>query len=870
MHPALVSTQAQERMRGAAVRRSQLPYAPVRLASILMQLAGLMPCAATAQNVVDYFAPDVNGGVGAIAVQTDGRIVAGGGFTMINSQPHNYIARLNHDGSLDPAFVDPNVDGGVDAIVIQPDGKIVIAGAFTHIGVPGRTHVARLNTDGTLDATFVDPNVDGAVYAIAIQADGKFVIGGAFVHIGGEEHFRIGRLNAGGTLDATFTEATTSASSGVVWTLAVQPDNKILAGGETPFAIGQAASSVARLNPDGTLDASFANPMVTQGTFFPEVYVLALQADGKIVIGGDFGSVGGQPRHSLARLKADGTLDSGFVDPNSNGAVGTLAIQPDGRIVAGGNFGMMGGQSFMNVARVNQDGTLDATFRNPGADQSVDSLALQADGDIVVGGHFLDMGAGGRHHIARLNFDGSLDQVLIGFTNGGQVSALAVQDDGSIVVAGAFTSINNAATSGPAIARLSSTGWVDPTYDPNPTAASNAAINSLALQSDGKLIVAGYFTAIGGETRNKIARLNIDGNADAGFDAAQNPNDFISALAVQPDGKIVVGGPFTYISGKTRNHIARLNADGTLDMAFDPDANNGVGAIAVQGDGKLVVAGSFTVIAGQTRNGVARLNPNGTLDASFVDPQVSGGSVSTLIVQPDGKFIVGGFFTMIGGQTQCCIARLNANGSRDATFSANPDNYVEAMALQLDGKIVIGGLFNYVSGQFREYLARLNADGSLDMSYVANADNSVLALALQLDGKLIVGGLFKNVNGEGRQEIARLSTTEPTQQSLTVVGYTHGESAVTWTRAGTGPELTEPPQLSSSSDGQSYAPVGAMPRAGGAWRYSGLALPVGQDFYVRATGRFSSGSLDGSGGVIETAVQFYSLQDDGIFADGFE
>ena len=857
-------------MAGRVVRGSWLRRGLATVASMLLPIVlELMPCACMAQNVIDWFLPDADNTVSALAVQADGKIVAGGAFTSIAGQTRHSVARLNHDGSIDATFADPNLDGAVDALVIQADGKIVVGGEFTHIGAQTRTRVARLNANGTLDATFIDPDADGTIYTIAIQSDGKILIGGAFAHIAGQEHFRIARLNAGGSLDASFTEAVTNSTSSIVWALAVQPDNMIVAAGALPFITGQTLSCVARLHPDGTLDATFVAPVVTQSAS-PEVYAVALQADGKVIIGGYFDSVAGQPRHSLARLKADGTLDSGFGDPNTIGPVGTLALQPDGRILAGGNFNMIGGQSYMNLARVNQNGTLDTTFRNPGADQAVAALALQADGDIVVGGYFLSMASGGRHHIARLNFDGSLDQVLFGFPQNGQISALAVQNDGRILVGGAFTSFENTVISGPAIARVFSSGVVDAAYDPNPTAASNAAVNALALQPDGKAIVAGYFTAIGGQARNKIARLNIDGNADSDFDATQNPNDFISALAVQPDGKIVVGGPFTYISGQTRNHIARLNADGTLDMAFNPNADSGIGAIAVLPDGRLVVAGSFTKIGGQTRHDVARLNTDGTPDMTFVDPEATGGNVSTLVVQPDGKILVGGFFTMIGGQTQCCIARLSANGTLDATFSANPDNYVDALALQVDGKIVIGGYFNYVSGQFREYLARLNADGGLDMTFTANANNVVLALALQLDGKLIAGGLFTTLSGQPRSEIARLEEPELTLQSLEAVSYTAVQSTVTWTRSGDGPELGEPPQLWSSADGQTYSPVGPMQRVGGGWRYTGLALPLGQDFYLRATGRFSSGSLDGSGGVIEAAVQFFSPQDDGIFADGFD
>jgi uncharacterized delta-60 repeat protein len=290
----------------------------------------------------------------------------------------------------------------------------------------------------------------------------------------------------------------------------------------------------------------------------------------------------------------------------------------------------------------------------------------------------------------------------------------------------------------------------------------------------------------------------------------------------------------------------------------------------VQADGKLVVGGSFSTIGGKPRNRVARLNTDGSLDETFLDPGANG-SVSTLVVQPDGKILVGGFFLMIGEQMQCCIARLNANGTLDATFTANPDNYVEAMALQTDGKIVIGGLFNYVSAVFHEYLARLNADGSLDMTFTADASNSVQALALQFDGKLIVGGIFSTLGGKPRAGVARLSEPAVVQQSIDVVGYTGGVGSVTLMRAGAGPEFGAAPQLSFSSDGKSFAPVGSMQPIEGGWRYAGLALPaLNQHFYLRTVGQFASGQLNGSGGTIETTSQLYLENDDGIFAAGFE
>ena len=143
---------------------------------------------------------------------------------------------------------------------------------------------------------------------------------------------------------------------------------------------------------------------------------------------------------------------------------------------------------------------------------------------------------------------------------------------------------------------------------------------------------------------------------------------------MQADGKIVVGGAFNSMGGQTRNGIARLNPDGSLDTSFDPNANREVDSLAVQADGKLVVGGAFSSIGGQPRNDIARLNPDGSLDATF-DPNVTEttgtGAVEALAVQADGKIVVGGVFTSVDGQTRNNIARLNPDGSLDACFDPN-------------------------------------------------------------------------------------------------------------------------------------------------------------------------------------------------------
>src|SRR5437899_8961708 len=188
-----------------------------------------------------------------------------------------------------------------------------------------------------------------------------------------------------------------------------------------------------------------------------------------------------------------------------------------------------------------------------------------------------------------------------------------------------------------------------------------------------------------------------------GFDP--NANDSVYVAVVQPDGKILIGGNFTTLSPNggaavTRNHIARLNPDGTLD-AFNPNANGGVNAIAVQADGKILAGGTFTNVGGQTRNYIARLNPDGTLDA--FNPNANG-TVLSIAVQADGKILAGGSFIHIGRQTRNFIARLDPTTSQADSFDANADNWVDAIAVQADGKILAAGDFSVTNRLSRQTL----------------------------------------------------------------------------------------------------------------------------------------------------------------------
>ena len=269
----------------------------------------------------------------------------------------------------------------------------------------------------------------------------------------------------------------------------------------------------------------------------------------------------------------------------------------------------------------------------------------------------------------------------------------------------------------------------------------------------------------------RLAACNADGSLDSSFNPAANAD--VYALAVQADGRILVGGNFTTLGGQTRRFLARLNANGTLDTSFNPAPGNMVYCLAVQGDGKILLGGAFVSVGGQTHHRIARLNADGTLDTTF--NAGASNTVYSLAVQTDGKILVGGAFTTLGGQTRNYIGRLNADGTLDTAFNPGAGGNVYALAIRADDRILVGGYFTTLAGQSRTALGLLNADGTLNTNFNAGVGASysatVWSLALQSDGKVLLGGFFNNIGGQARirsggsmpmARWTRLSTRGPT------------------------------------------------------------------------------------------------------------
>lgn len=365
--------------------------------------------------------------------------------------------------------------------------------------------------------------------------------------------------------------------------------------------------------------------------------------------------------------------------------------------------------------------TLDNTFNvGEGPDDRVLTIAAQSDEKILIGGQFNKFNNGPNLSIrlVRLNNDGSLDENFT--TNGviGQIYKILIQNDGKIICIGGQRNawpFNNVG-----VVRLNQNGSLDSTFDMKGAGFNNSVIHGV-LQPDGKIIVCGMFTQFNGNTQNRIARLNADGTLDATFNVGSGLNMEARTMALQADGKILVCGLFDRYNGIARKSIVSLNTDGSIDNTFDPGTafTDDVREMAIQSDNKIIVTGNLkqNFPIGVIRPRIARLNSDGTLDATFNPGNGFDAQPAAMHIQSDGKIIVAGDFITYNSDTIRGICRLNANGTLDTTFnpgngfqrSSNPGlSFVNSMLVQANGKILVGGTFETFDGISRKNIARLN------------------------------------------------------------------------------------------------------------------------------------------------------------------
>lgn len=816
-----------------------------------------------------------NHAVRALAVQADGKIVIAGKFTTFNGTMRNNIARLTSTGSLDTTF-DPGTgaDNSLNCVGLQADGKILIGGFFTTFDGTPRNSVARLTATGALDTSF-DSDAAG-VESITVQADGKILVGGYFDTVAGTPRHRVARLNANGSLDATV-DPGISLDFFWTYSVALGMDGKILMGGLDEGLQPGDTLTARYNNNVAAVENLFATSTTrvqwSRGGSAPEVSAVTFEVSTNggttwTALGAGTPIAGGWERTGLAlpasgSLRARGLTSDGkssglvekiatfpsppvIIDPTSTDLFGNIA-RLGGNITHTGGFALsergvvfsptvynhnplIGGIGVTKVASGTSSGVFTTVVNglSPGTAYTYRAYATNAGGtSYTVWGYFTlpraptvtttpapSVGGNTAYLGGKVEDDGgsavTSRGVVIAATGGtdplgtkntwsklstgGGTGSFGVPATGLIsgtrYVYAAFAT-NSVGTSYGEAMTFTTTGTAPSEPEPEPSGGSfsatgsgpeelgglpagthddtfnaqlsaNGTVQAIAVQPDGKILIAGDFTSVGAAIRLRLARIGANGAVDSSF--TTEVNGLVSCIAVQGDGKILLGGLFNEVNGATRNGIVRLNANGSVEseVTFNPGAgaDNGIYSLAVQPDGKIVIGGLFTTVQGTTRNYIARLQANGALDTTFNPISGANDAVYSVAVQPDGKILLGGHFTTFNGTARNRIARLLATGSLDSSFNpaTGADARVAGVAMQTDGKILITGYFTTFNGSSRNRIARLLTTGALDTSFNpgTGANDHVYSLAVQTDGKVLIGGRFQTVNSTARNRIARL------------------------------------------------------------------------------------------------------------------
>ncbi len=301
-----------------------------------------------------------NAGIWGCKVLPDGKILLHGGFTGYNGVPSNRVVRLNANGTKDTSFaIGTGPSDYVESAVVQPDGKIILAGRFTSYNGTDVNRICRVNANGTLDNTFtVGVGANERIREVALQPDGKIIVVGDFTAYSGVTVGRIARLNANGSVDTTFNSGGSGALS-KIWTVKIQPDNKILIGGEFQAYNGMAAKHIARLSTNGLPEAAFNSPNAANGT----VMSIFVENNGQIIIGGSFNAYGTTQRKNLARINANGDLDTNFtIGTGFDNWVNSIERQTDGKLLLGGNFTTFNGTTKNRIIRFTNSTMGNASF----------------------------------------------------------------------------------------------------------------------------------------------------------------------------------------------------------------------------------------------------------------------------------------------------------------------------------------------------------------------------------------------------------------------------------------------------------------------------------------------------------------------------
>jgi uncharacterized delta-60 repeat protein len=730
------------------------------------------------------FDPDVSSTVRTITSDASGRILIGGDFTSLAGVSRARVARFNSDLTFDTTFgtaTGPN--STVYTICVDTDGQIWVGGAFsTYAGATGGLLV-RLNENGTPDTSFsTHPNT--TVRDIVADPNGGIYVGGEFTNYQGGSYAV--RLNAAGVRDTSFNPARYSR----VYALALQPDGKVLMGGQNPYLV--------RVNSDGSNDAGFASGNGLN--FNHNVWDIVVQPNGRIITVGDFATYGGVSVVRMARMEADGTLDQTY-EPRGgtlNSSAYAIGLEPLGNIWIGGAFSQYEDDNVGRIVRLNGDTVSIAITKQPvdlllesgesgvfsvGA-VSVDTLNYQwkKNGSTLVGATSDTLSLSTMSQADEGTYSVLVTNPLTGdFVESSPVEAvllgipeiLLLSDDGAFVTGSSISLEVEARGAGSLTYQWSQDGSpLSDTANRTGTATATLSLNNMTLADAGDYTVT-VTNSLGNSVSLPIvigvylppAQLDATWRQMSTTPATADYNSGLNGevLAILPlaDGGAMLAGSFSQLDSAPVSGLVRVDANGAKVATWSNPGFpvSSVLTLALASDGDVLVGGTFNAVNSiNTYRYLAKVSIEGVLDSSY-HPQPNT-AVTDILVQADGSHVVVGDFTNIDGQARFYIAKLDASGAMDTSFSIQSTSRVYTVAQDSLGHYYFGGNgvpqtttgnnFSYY------YLWRTDAAGILDTSYPTNRVNSLVEhLEVTPDDKVYATGLFNAAGGENRYKIAR-------------------------------------------------------------------------------------------------------------------
>lgn len=751
-----------------------------------------------------------------------------------NSSVHwFFVTRHFANGALDSSYgvngkvTDPFLDFPAYSMALQADGNLVVAGSRDSL-----LFCTRLLDNGAIDNSFAggkfmlySPDTSYRVFKCLVQPDGKVLIAG-YAAINQFNQFFICRLNANGTFDNTFgsggrrvvlsTPVNNATYGNYFRSMALQPDGKIVLTGVSSDSASNTEMVVTRLNVNGSTDNSFGTNgyYVLAEPYYDGGHDIRVQPDGKIVVGGHTNTYG-----TVVRLMPNGTPDAGFGYGGSGiyktdsafTIINRLHIHTDGSI-SGTGEAVLTGEWNLFALRLNNNGYPNISFGTNGNGRVVMQLTnvndywpsstLLADGKLVIGGALF----GSRTTLVKLATDGSTDN---SFGTGGiqqvrvlpsdqRVDRVLQQPDGKILALGSYGGQIYTAT----LLRYKSNGTTDSTFGNNGLFIFQANFTgyALALQPDGKIVVAGQYTdSLTYIHQAALARVTAAGRIDSSFNGTgytifpnyDNSYAFgflnnLTGVAVQADGKIIAAGSAVVNDTSVFNRrgiLVRTNSNGTPDLGFS--AANGkkllqkvhhyydeIADMRMLSSGKLVTL--MGGVAADTSSGVAvaQYKADGTPDSTFnlvgyrLIHAFAGSTdyPGRMQVHSDGKIIITGS-AETATDAYNTVMRLRADGRMDSSFNqagikafsipvSHSGNGLPGLAVASGGDIWVAGHFsvnNGVSWTDTGYVVHIRSNGETDSTIASPAAQEYLFtygasysfvndLALKADGSLLVGG----------------------------------------------------------------------------------------------------------------------------------